>query len=62
MSNNKSHGKNGLTKVFYEKFWEEIKITLCNSIAKSYKNGELITPQRQAVTKLIEKKRIRTRT
>ena len=56
MSNNKSHGNNGLTKVFYEKFWEEIKITLCNSIAKSYKNGELITPQREAVTKLTEKK------
>ena len=53
MSNNKSHGNNDLTKVFYEKFWEEIKITLCNSIAKSYKNGE----QREAVTKLIEKKR-----
>ena len=37
MSNNKSHGNNGLTKVFYERFWEEIKITLCNSIANHIK-------------------------
>ena len=29
---------------------------LCNSIRKSYQNGELSTTQRQAVIKLIEKK------
>ena len=29
---------------------------MCNSITKSYQNGELSTSQRQAVIKLIEKK------
>ena len=61
MSNNKSPGNNGLTKVFYKTFIEKIKITLCNSTAKSNKNGELMTPQKDAVTKFIEKKQIRTR-
>ena len=28
--NNKSPGKNDLTKYFYETFWEEIKISLCD--------------------------------
>ena len=60
MPNNKSPGNDGLTKEFYENFWEEIKISLCNSITKSYQNGELITSQRQTVIKLIEK-RIKTR-
>ena len=44
----------GLTKEFYQTFWEEIKIFLCNSITKSYQNGELSTSQRQAVIKLTE--------
>ena len=61
MPNNKSRGNDGLTKEFYENFWDEIKLPLCNSIAKSYQNGELSTSQRQAVIKLIEKKGIRTR-
>ena len=56
MSNDKSPGSDGLTKEFYETFWEEIRIPLCNSITKSYQNGELSTSQRQAVIKLIEKK------
>ena len=59
MPNNKSSGNEGLTKEFYET-WEEIKISSCNSITKSYQNGELSTSQRQAVIKLIEK-RTRTR-
>ena len=56
MPNNKSPGNGGLTKEFYETFWEEIKIPLCNSIKKSYQNGGLSTSQRQAVIKLIDKK------
>ena len=60
MPNNKSPWKDGLTKEFYEAFWEEIKIPLSNSITKLYQNGELSTLERQAVIKLIEK-RIRTR-
>ena len=56
MPNNKSPENDGLTKEFYETFWEEIKIPLCNSITKSYQNWKLSISQRQAVIKLIEKK------
>ena len=56
MSNNKSPANDGLTKEIYETFWEEIKIPLCNSIMKWYKNGELSTSQKKAVITLIEKK------
>ena len=56
MPNNKSPGNDGLTKEFYETFWEEIKTLFCNSIKKSYQNGELSISQRQALIKLIEKK------
>ena len=56
MPNNKSPENDGLTKEFYEIFWEEIKIPLCNSITKSYQNRELSISQRRAVIKLIEKK------
>ena len=43
MANNKSPGNDVLTKEFYETFWEEIKIPLCNSVTKSYQNEELRT-------------------
>ena len=56
MPNNKSPGNDGLSRKIYETFWEEIKVPLCNSITKSYQNGELSRSQRQAVIKLIEKK------
>ena len=56
MPNNKSSGNDGLTKELYETFWEEIKRSLCNSMTKSYKNGELGTSQKQALIKLIEQK------
>ena len=56
MSNNKSPANDGLTKEIYETFWEEIKIPLCDSIMKWYKNGELSTSQKKAVITLIEKK------
>ena len=56
MPNNKSPGNDGLTKEFYENFWKEIEIPLCNTITKSCQNGELSTSQREAVIKLIEKK------
>ena len=56
MLNNKSAGNEGLTKEFYETYWEELKIPLRNSITKSYQNGQLSISERQAVIKLIEKK------
>ena len=60
MPNTKSLATDGLTKEFYETFWGEIKIPLCDSIMKSYQNKELSKSQKQAVIKL-RKKRIRTR-
>ena len=53
--NNKSPGDDGLTKKSYETFWEEVKISLCDSITKSYHNRELSASQKQAVIKLIKK-------
>ena len=41
--NNKSPRNYGLIKVFYETFREEMKIPLCNSMTKSYQNGQLNT-------------------
>ena len=56
MPNNESPGNDGLIREFYETFWEEIKLLFCNSITKSYQNGELSTSQKQVIIKLIEKK------
>ena len=44
--NNKLPGNDGLTKVFYETFWEEMKIRFCSTIMKSYQNRELSTSQK----------------
>ena len=60
MLNNKSPGNNGLTKGFYETLWGKIKIPSCDSITKSYQNGELSILQKQDLIKIIEKV-IRTR-
>ena len=54
--NNKSPGNDGLTKEFYEKFWNEIKHPFMNSIMKAREKKKLSTSQLQVVIKLIEKK------
>ena len=54
MSNNKSPGNDGLTKEFYEMFWEDLKKPLCVSITKAFHRGELSHSQKQAVIKLIK--------
>ena len=56
MQNNKSPGNEGLTKEFYETFWNEIKHPFMNSIMKARETKKLSIPQRQSVIKLIEKK------
>ena len=56
MKNDKSAVYDGLTKEFYETFWEKIKTPFSNSIRKSFLTEELRTSQRQVVIKTIEKK------
>ena len=52
----KSPGNDRLTKEFYKYIWNVTKDPLMNSIKEARKNIKLSISQRQAVTKLIEKK------
>ena len=61
MQNNKSPGNDGLTKEFYEGFWDEIKELLIASATEAKQRGELSISQRQAIIKLIQKKKIETK-
>ena len=56
MPNNESPGNDGLTKQFYEVFWVGLKTALISSFESAFDKGYLSNPQKQAVTKLIEKK------
>ena len=56
MDNNKSPGNDGLSKEFYERFWDEVKNSLLASIYKEFLNQELSTSQKQALIKILEKK------
>ena len=56
MESNKSPGNDGLSKEFYECFWDEIKKPFLASIHKAFLNQELSTSQKQTVIKLLEKK------
>ena len=56
MANKKTPGNDGLTKDFYEAFWNELKDPFLKSFyhAKVYK--EFSTSKGQAVIKFLEKK------
>ena len=56
MDNNKSPGNDGLSKEFYECFWDEVKKPFLASIHKAFLNQELSTSQKQAVIKMLGKK------
>ena len=56
MPDNKSPGKDGITKEFYDSFCDDLNISLLLSFNKAFTLGELSTSRKQAITKLIEKK------
>ena len=56
MQNNKTPGNDGLTKEFYEAFWNEIKHVFLKSLKQAKEKCQLSIFQRQVVIKLIEKK------
>ena len=55
MENDKTPGNDGLSKEFYDVFWDDVKISLLASINDAFIKGELSISQKQAVTKLTEK-------
>ena len=54
--NNKSPGNDGVSKEFYECFWNEMKKPFLASIHKAFLNQELNSFQKQAVIKMLGKK------
>ena len=56
MKNNKTSGSDGLTKEFYETFWDELKTPLMESVNQAFHTKILSISQRQTVINLIEKK------
>ena len=48
-----------LTAEFYKTFWNSVGHLLVDSLNYSYDHGELSNTQKQAIIKLIEKKRER---
>ena len=56
MQSDKSPGINGLTKVFYETFWTELKEIVVDSVSEAKEKEILSTSQRQAIIKLMKKR------
>ena len=59
MENDKSPGNDGLSKEFYEYFWNEIKNPCLASIHRAFLNRELRSSQKQVLIKILEKKAIK---
>ena len=57
MKNNKTPDNDGLTKEFEKTFWDELKTSLMESVNQAFHTKILSISQREAVTKLIEKKK-----
>ena len=47
MPNKKSPGTDGLTKEFYEVFWEDLKTPLTSSFKSAFVKGELSNSEKQ---------------
>ena len=56
MPKNKSPGNDGLTKEFYEKVRDDLKIPFIASLRKWFLNKDLSKSKKQAVIRLIEEK------
>ena len=61
MESNRSSRNDGLSKEFYECFWDEIKKPFLASIYKTFLNQEWRTSQKQAVIKMLEKEKTKIR-
>ena len=59
IQNNKTPDNDGLTKEFYKTFWNKIKYVFLKSLKQAKEKDQLSISQRQAVIKLIEKKKDR---
>ena len=56
MPSGNSSGHDGLTKGFYEHFWDDLKFYFINPLKQSKSNGHLSISQRQSIIKPIAKK------
>ena len=57
MENNKSPGNDVFSKEFYEFFRNEVKNPFLDSIHRAFLNQKLSSSQKQAATKMLEKKK-----
>ena len=55
MSDDKSPGNDGISREFYDFFWEDVGILMFDSFMEAKVKKELSVSQRQAIIKLLEK-------